>query len=56
MVALGRGGVTETVTDGSTGVLVDEPTAEAFADGISRAASLSFDPDLYSPAVGSFLT
>ena len=44
VVALGRGGVTETVTDGSTGVLVDEPTAEAFADGISRAASLSFDP------------
>ena len=44
VVALRRGGVTETVTDGSTGVLVDEPTAEAFAHGLSRAATLSFDP------------
>ena len=44
VVGLARGGVTETVSDGSTGVLVEELTAESFADGISRAASLTFDP------------
>ena len=38
VVALGRGGALETVIDGETGVLVDEPSAEAFADG-PRAAS-----------------
>lgn len=43
VVGLARGGVTETVSDGDTGVLVDEPTAEAFAAGIARAASLRFD-------------
>ena len=44
VVGLAKGGVTETVSDGSTGVLVESPSAEAFADGIARAASLSFDP------------
>jgi glycosyltransferase involved in cell wall biosynthesis len=44
VVALARGGALETVIDGVTGVLVAEPTAEAFADGIRRAASTSFDP------------
>ena len=36
VVALARGGALETVVDGETGVLVAEPTAEAFADGIAR--------------------
>jgi glycosyltransferase involved in cell wall biosynthesis len=43
VVALGRGGATETVVDGKTGILVEEPSAAAFADGISRAMSSSFD-------------
>ena len=43
VVGLARGGVTETVSDGVTGVLVDEPTADAFAAGIARAAALRFD-------------
>jgi len=43
VVALGRGGATETIVDGHTGVLVAEPSAAAFADGISRALSMSFD-------------
>ena len=37
VIALGRGGALETVVDGVTGVLVSEPTPEAFADGIARA-------------------
>ena len=45
VVGLARGGVTETVSDGDTGVLVGEPTAEAYAAGIARAAALPFDAE-----------
>jgi len=43
VIALARGGAAETVEDGSTGVLVEEPTVDAFAEGINRASTLSFD-------------
>ena len=46
VVALGRGGAVETVVAEETGVLVDDPSAAAFADGISRAMSRQFDPAL----------
>ena len=45
VVGLARGGATETVSNGSTGVLVDEPTADAYAAGIARAAAMSFDAE-----------
>ena len=44
VVALNRGGAVETVVPGTTGLLVDEPSAPAFADAITRAARTSFDP------------
>jgi glycosyltransferase involved in cell wall biosynthesis len=43
VVALARGGALETVIDGVTGVLVAEPTPEAFAAGIVRAKQLPRD-------------
>jgi len=43
VVALARGGATETVVAGETGVLVEEPTPDAFADGITRAMAGRFD-------------
>jgi glycosyltransferase involved in cell wall biosynthesis len=43
VVALARGGALETVTDGETGVLFAEPTAESLADALQRMDSLSFD-------------
>jgi glycosyltransferase involved in cell wall biosynthesis len=43
VVALGRGGVLETVIDGETGVLVPEPTVQAFAAGLERLARTPFD-------------
>jgi len=43
VVALARGGARETVVDGTTGVLVEDPSASAFAGGITRALSTSFD-------------
>jgi len=43
VVALGRGGALETVVPGTTGILVEEPSARAFADAIARAAQTRFD-------------
>ena len=43
VVALGRGGACETVIDGETGLLVDDPGAEAFADHIAQAITRRFD-------------
>jgi glycosyltransferase involved in cell wall biosynthesis len=42
VVALGAGGAAETVVDGQTGVLVSEPSADAFADGLERVRAGSF--------------
>lgn len=44
VVALGHGGACETVIDGVTGILVQEATAEAFADGLAVARTRRFDP------------
>jgi glycosyltransferase involved in cell wall biosynthesis len=43
VVALGRGGAIDTVIDGETGVLVADPTVEALADGLTRAAAIAWD-------------
>jgi len=43
VVALGRGGARETVVDGDTGVLVDDISTDALADGIRRAVDRRFD-------------
>jgi glycosyltransferase involved in cell wall biosynthesis len=44
VVALGRGGALETIVDGVTGLLVEEASASAFADGIDRAVRRPFEP------------
>jgi glycosyltransferase involved in cell wall biosynthesis len=44
VVALGRGGALETVIDGDTGVLVPEPTVDAFAAALQRVTRIQFDP------------
>ena len=44
IVALGRGGVLETVVPNETGILIDDLAPEAFADGIRRALDQRFDP------------
>jgi glycosyltransferase involved in cell wall biosynthesis len=43
VVALAAGGATETILDGVTGVLVETPSAEAFAAGLERVTSLRRD-------------
>jgi glycosyltransferase involved in cell wall biosynthesis len=44
VVALRAGGACETVQDGVTGVLVDDGSAQGFAEGLARVRSLDFDP------------
>jgi glycosyltransferase involved in cell wall biosynthesis len=44
VVAYGRGGATETVVDGRTGVFFDEQTEDALIDAIARLERLSLDP------------
>ena len=43
VVALAEGGALESVVDGVTGLLVREPTVEAFAGALEHAASRDFD-------------
>jgi glycosyltransferase involved in cell wall biosynthesis len=43
VIALGRGGALETVDDGRTGVLVNEPAADAFARGIEQCERTNWD-------------
>ena len=43
VVALAQGAACETVVDGSTGILVEEPTDTAFADAIHRVRHQRFD-------------
>jgi glycosyltransferase involved in cell wall biosynthesis len=43
VVALGTGGAAETVVDGETGVLVFDPSIDAFTDGLSRVRAYAFD-------------
>ena len=44
VVGLVQGGATEIVDHGDTGILVEELSAEAFADGICQVITGSFDP------------
>lgn len=44
VVALGRGGALETVEPGVSGLLVDEPTSDAFATALRAISDISFDP------------
>ncbi|TVR60364.1 MAG: glycosyltransferase family 4 protein [Gemmatimonadales bacterium] len=44
VVAYGKGGATETVRDGETGILVAEATEEAFAQALVDVRSRSWDP------------
>jgi glycosyltransferase involved in cell wall biosynthesis len=45
VVALGEGGAAETVIHGETGILIDQPSSEAFADGLEKARAGTFDPE-----------
>jgi glycosyltransferase involved in cell wall biosynthesis len=46
VVALGRGGALDTVIDGETGVLFDQPTVDSLAAALNRAAIIPWDAAL----------
>jgi glycosyltransferase involved in cell wall biosynthesis len=53
VIAFGRGGVTETVIDGVTGVFFAEQTAEALENAIARAETINFSAsDIVRHAAG----
>ena len=54
VVALARGGATETVVPGVTGILVDEATPERFAEAMREIARQSFDPAVLSAHASLF--
>ena len=54
VVALARGGALETVRDGVTGVLVPEPTAEAFAEAFGSLRGRWFNQDVIRAHAESF--
>lgn len=45
VIALARGGATEIVEDGLTGMLFDEPTPQALIEAVRRAEATRFDPE-----------
>jgi glycosyltransferase involved in cell wall biosynthesis len=45
VIAFGVGGTIDTVIDGKTGVIFDEPSGESLAAGILRLESLRWDSD-----------
>ncbi len=53
VIAYGRGGATETVVDGLTGVFFDEQSEEALIDAIARLERLPLDPPPSSPMPAS---
>ena len=46
VIAYGSGGVTETVEDGVTGILVDRQEPDRFADAIRQIDDLRIDPSV----------
>lgn len=44
VIAFGKGGITETVRDGSTGIFFGEQTVESIIDAVRRFEELTFDP------------
>ncbi len=44
VIAFGRGGALETVVPGVTGLLVDQPTSDAFASAMETLSRQAFDP------------
>jgi glycosyltransferase involved in cell wall biosynthesis len=54
VVALARGGATESVADGKSGILVPEATTDAFAAALARAASTTWDQAALRAAAEGF--
>jgi glycosyltransferase involved in cell wall biosynthesis len=54
VVAFGRGGATETVVEGSSGVFFAEQTVEAIISAVKRLGALEIDPVKIAAHAGQF--
>ncbi len=54
VISLARGGAVETVIDGTTGVLVEQQSVEAFAQALERFERMSFEPHVIRRHAESF--
>jgi glycosyltransferase involved in cell wall biosynthesis len=54
VVAFGRGGATETVADGLSGVFFAEQTVEAISAAVARLANIEWDPQRIAAHAGQF--
>jgi glycosyltransferase involved in cell wall biosynthesis len=54
VIALGQGGVLETVVDGKTGVIFREPTAESLTNAIKQFGKSTIDPNACIVQSGKF--
>lgn len=46
VIGLGRGGLRETVREGTSGVFFDAPDARALAEAMERSESIAWDPSV----------
>jgi len=56
VIAFNRGGVTETVVDGKTGVFFNEQTSDSIIAAVERFESLTFDPRYIHQRAAQFST
>ncbi len=56
VVALAQGGAAETVVDGVSGVLVDDPSVDAFAEAVRRVTAMPWDRDAVRANAARFST
>jgi glycosyltransferase involved in cell wall biosynthesis len=54
VIAFGRGGATETVTDGVSGVLFESQTVDSLLGAIERVRAMRFDPQAIAQSVKRF--
>lgn len=54
VIAYGAGGAVETVREGETGILFHVQTADALADAVARAETISFDADVLNAHAQQF--
>jgi len=54
VLAYGKGGATETVVDGKTGLLFGEQTADSLADAIERSEAMNWDSALIARHAATF--
>ena len=56
VIAFGRGGATETVVDGCTGLFFDQQSPEAIAEAVAQCERTRFDPDIITAHARRFGT